>query len=184
MCVPYLAVILLYVYHMTHTSSPKRVGFGPDTIQISNISTSKLIAKGVANHASKEYEFSHFFHTQIHYKPCNQLKGKLNILYLNHFLMTIFLVIIQIQNLNARTKLNQILILRRKFSKIQIQIQFLLPILGLNEVIKSLKLMGTCPGIHLREEEPNLSFKMRTLCFVIQIHFLQRDDILSQRGAT
>ena len=184
MCVPSLAVILLSVYQMTHISSPKRVGFVPDTIYISNISTKKLIDKGVANHASKEYEFSHFFHTQIHYKPYNQLKWKLNILYLNHFLMTMFLVIIQIQNLNTRTKLNQILILKMKFLKIQIQIQFLVPFLGLNKVIKSLKLMGTCPGIHLREEEPNLSFKMRTLCFFIQTHFLQRDDILSQRGAT
>ena len=34
--------------------------FGPDSVEISNISTSKIIEKGVANHASKQYEFSHF----------------------------------------------------------------------------------------------------------------------------
>ena len=34
--------------------------FGPDSMEILDISTGKLIVKGVANHASKEYEFSHF----------------------------------------------------------------------------------------------------------------------------
>ena len=45
---------------MTHTSSPKRVVFGLDSVEISYISTRKMIARGVANHASKAYEFSHF----------------------------------------------------------------------------------------------------------------------------
>ena len=45
---------------MTHTVSPKQVVFGPDSVEISYISTGKIIAKGVANHASKAYEFSHF----------------------------------------------------------------------------------------------------------------------------
>ena len=58
--VPSLDANLLCVYNMTHTSPPKRVVFGPDSVEISNISTRKIIAKGVANHASKEYEFSHF----------------------------------------------------------------------------------------------------------------------------
>ena len=31
LCVPSLAVSLLSVYQMTHTSSPKRVVFGPDS---------------------------------------------------------------------------------------------------------------------------------------------------------
>ena len=44
---------------MTHTGSPKQVFFG-NSVEISNISTGKIIAKGVANNASKEYEFSHF----------------------------------------------------------------------------------------------------------------------------
>ena len=58
--VPSLAANLLSVYQMTHTGSPKRVVFGPDSMEITNISTGKIIAKGVANHASKAYEFSHF----------------------------------------------------------------------------------------------------------------------------
>ena len=45
---------------MTHTGLPKQVVFGPDSMAISDISTGKIIAKGVANHASKAYEFSHF----------------------------------------------------------------------------------------------------------------------------
>ena len=45
---------------MTHNGPPKRVVFGPDSVEISEISTGKIIAKGVENHASKEYEFSHF----------------------------------------------------------------------------------------------------------------------------
>ena len=45
---------------MTHTGPPKRVTFGPDSLEISDISTGKIIVKGVANHASKAYEFSHF----------------------------------------------------------------------------------------------------------------------------
>ena len=58
--VPSLAANLLYVYQMTHTGSPKQVVFGPDLVVISYISTGKIIVKGVANDASKEYEFSHF----------------------------------------------------------------------------------------------------------------------------
>ena len=59
-CVPSLAENLLYVYHMTHTSPPKRVVFGSDSVKISDISTGKIIAKGVSNHASKAYEFTLF----------------------------------------------------------------------------------------------------------------------------
>ena len=58
--VPSLAANLLSVYRMTHTGSPKRVIFGPDSVDIIDISTGNIIAKGVANHASKAYEFSHF----------------------------------------------------------------------------------------------------------------------------
>ena len=35
--------------------------FGPDIVEISYILIGKLIVKGVANHASKVYEFSHIF---------------------------------------------------------------------------------------------------------------------------
>ena len=58
--VPSVASNLLSVYQMTHTRSPKRVIFGPDSVEITHISTENIIVKGVANHASKAYEFSHF----------------------------------------------------------------------------------------------------------------------------
>ena len=58
--VPSIAANLLCVYQMTHTGSPKQVVFGLDSVGISDISTRKIIVKGVANHASKAYEFSHF----------------------------------------------------------------------------------------------------------------------------
>ena len=46
---------------MTHTSSPKRVVFEPDTVEIFDISTGKLISHGVTNNISKEYVFLCFF---------------------------------------------------------------------------------------------------------------------------
>ena len=58
--VPSLATNLLFVYEMTYIGSPKRVIFGLDSMEISCISTGKLILKSVANHVSKAYEFSHF----------------------------------------------------------------------------------------------------------------------------
>ena len=58
--VPSLATNLLYVYQMTHIGSPKQVVFGLDSVEILDISTGNIIVKGVANHASKAYEFSHF----------------------------------------------------------------------------------------------------------------------------
>ena len=45
---------------LTHTGSPKRVIFGPDSVEITDISIGSIIAKGTANNASKAYEFSHF----------------------------------------------------------------------------------------------------------------------------
>ena len=58
--VPSLAANILSVYQMTHTGSPKRVIFGPNSVEITYISTGNIIAKGAANHASKAYDFSHF----------------------------------------------------------------------------------------------------------------------------
>ena len=58
--VPSLAANLLFVYQMTHTGSLKRVIFSPDLVEITIISIGNIIAKDVANHASKAYEFSHF----------------------------------------------------------------------------------------------------------------------------
>ena len=59
--VPSLATNLLSVCQMAHTGSPKQVIFGLESVEITDISTRNIIAKGVANHASKAYDFSHFF---------------------------------------------------------------------------------------------------------------------------
>ena len=45
---------------MTHTGSPKKVIFSPNEVEIIDISSGKVIAKGVANHTLKVYMFSHF----------------------------------------------------------------------------------------------------------------------------
>ena len=45
---------------MKHTRIPKRVSFSPNDVNISEISSRKLIAKFLANHHAKAYEFSHF----------------------------------------------------------------------------------------------------------------------------
>ena len=58
--VPSLATNLVSIYQMTLIGSPNRVVFGYELVEISYISTGKLVVKGVANHASKAYEFSHF----------------------------------------------------------------------------------------------------------------------------
>ena len=58
--VPSLAINFLYVYQMTHIGPPKWVIIGPDSVEIVDISIGNIIAKGVANHAFKAYEFSHF----------------------------------------------------------------------------------------------------------------------------
>ena len=79
--VPSLATNMLYVYQMTHTSSLKRVIFGPDSVEIIDISTGNIIAKGAANHASKEYEFSHFmpFSKPVHSQLPLERRGKNNL---------------------------------------------------------------------------------------------------------
>ena len=58
--VPSLAANLLYVYQMTYNSSPKRVIFGHDSVEITDIFIGNIIVKGATNHASKAYEFVHF----------------------------------------------------------------------------------------------------------------------------
>ena len=71
LCVPSLATNLLFVYQMTHIGSLKQVAFGPDSVEISYISTQKIRSKGFSNHASKEYEFSHFlpYSALLQYQP-------------------------------------------------------------------------------------------------------------------
>ena len=58
--VPGLASNILSLYQMTHTGCPKKVIFSPDEFEITEISSVKAISKGVANHTSKVYMFSHF----------------------------------------------------------------------------------------------------------------------------
>ena len=47
---------------MAHTGSPKRLTFNSDSVEIIEKATRKLVEKGIANHSTKAYEFSHFFH--------------------------------------------------------------------------------------------------------------------------
>ena len=58
--VPLLAANLLSIYQMTHTGFPKQVLFGPDSVDITNISTGEIVLKGIVDHASKASYFSHF----------------------------------------------------------------------------------------------------------------------------
>ena len=55
-----LASNILSVYQMTHTGSPKKVIFSLDDVEIIEISNGKVIEKGVVDHISKVYMFSHF----------------------------------------------------------------------------------------------------------------------------
>ena len=76
--VPSLAANMLSVYQMTHTGPPKRVIFSPDSVEITNISIGNIIVKGVANHASEAYEFSHFlpFSYLVHSQLPVEMGGK------------------------------------------------------------------------------------------------------------
>ena len=47
---------------MTHTRSRKKVVFSLDDVEITEISNGKVIEKGVVDHTSKVYKFSHFLH--------------------------------------------------------------------------------------------------------------------------
>ena len=58
--VPDIASNLLSMYQMTHTGSPKNVIFSLDDVEIIEISNGKVISKGVVDHTSKVYMFSHF----------------------------------------------------------------------------------------------------------------------------
>ena len=67
---------------MTHSGSPKRLIFGPDSVEITNISTGNIIEKGAANHASKAYEFSHFmpFSEPVHPEPLEEISTQMGLL--------------------------------------------------------------------------------------------------------
>ena len=55
-----LASNILSVYQMTHTGSPNKVILSPDDVEITKILNGKFIEKGVVDHCSKVYKFSHF----------------------------------------------------------------------------------------------------------------------------
>ena len=90
--VPSLAINLFFVYQMTHTTSPKRVTFDSDTVEISEVSTRNMIVKGISNHSSKEYDFSHFLpnsypsalliHANNKSKLCHEIFSHLNFNYI------------------------------------------------------------------------------------------------------
>ena len=58
--VPFLASNILSMYNMTHTGSPNKFILSPDDVEITEISNGKVISKGVVDHTSKVYMFSHF----------------------------------------------------------------------------------------------------------------------------
>ena len=47
---------------MTYAGSHKRVTLDLDSVEITEKATGNLVAKGIANHSTKAYEFSHFLH--------------------------------------------------------------------------------------------------------------------------
>ena len=58
--VPYLASNLLSVCQMTHKGVPKRLSLILNDVGITELASRKLVAKGLAKHHAKSYEFSHF----------------------------------------------------------------------------------------------------------------------------
>ena len=77
---------------MTHTGSPKKVIFTLDDVEITEILNGKVIAKGVVDHTSKVYMFSHFLpysnpsnisiHANEESKLWNEIFGHINYKYL------------------------------------------------------------------------------------------------------
>ena len=70
---------ILYPKFPLMTRPPKWVIFGPDSVEITDISTGNIIAKGAANHASKAYDFSHFmpFSELVHSQQPLAREGKI-----------------------------------------------------------------------------------------------------------
>ena len=58
--VPLLLTNLLSIYQITHSGSGRKVEFTPDSIVITEISTSSQLAHGIADQGSRLYFFSHF----------------------------------------------------------------------------------------------------------------------------
>ena len=80
---------------MNHTGSPKKVVFSPNDVEISRISNGRVIAKGVVDHSSQVYKFSHFLpfsnpsslltHANEAIKIWHEIFGHLNYKYLSYF---------------------------------------------------------------------------------------------------
>ena len=78
---------------MNHTGSPKKVIFSAHEVEITEISSGKVIAKGVTNHTSKVYMFSHFLpysnpsplliHANEESKLWHEIFGHINYKYLS-----------------------------------------------------------------------------------------------------
>ena len=60
LCVPNIAEKILSFYQMTHTSIAKRVTFTQNDVEISEVSTGQVIARGFVDHDSTMYKLSHF----------------------------------------------------------------------------------------------------------------------------
>ena len=58
--VPDLEENLVSLYQMNHTGESKRVTFTPDSVNIVDISTNKVVSLGFADHQARMYNFSHF----------------------------------------------------------------------------------------------------------------------------
>ena len=79
---------------MTHTGYPKKVIFSPNDVEIIEISNGKVIPKGVVDHTSKVYMFSHFLpysnpsalliHANEESKLWHEIFGHLNYKYVSY----------------------------------------------------------------------------------------------------
>ena len=58
--VPNLVANLISVYQMTHIGESKILTFTPDTVEIVEISTNKVVELGFVDHQARMYKFSHF----------------------------------------------------------------------------------------------------------------------------
>ena len=94
--VPGISSNLLSVYQKTHIGSSNKVIFYPNEVDITEISSGKFIAKGIANHTSKVYMFSHFLpysnpyalliHASEASKLWNKIFGHLKYKYLSYLI--------------------------------------------------------------------------------------------------
>ena len=90
--VPGLVSNLFLVYQMTHIGSRNKFIFPPNEVEIIDILNGNVVAKGVVDHNSKVYKFSHFLpfpnpyalltHADEANKIWNEIFGHINYTYL------------------------------------------------------------------------------------------------------